>query len=215
MKKLSTLFTGVALALFASSAFADDLVPPLWRGSSGSTFQEWEFLTDTTYAFPVQASNPYGTPFALINDHQYIGVDPVPDPDRVGIFSLSGVMAFYVPNNVNPYDKYVQVQVTWRVTNPPINPFGQPTPVVGLADDVGNAYDLDLVSTLALASGWSLSVYQGTIDKNPPFEIVGLAGDIDVDQVVIDTLCVPEPQTYGLLAGLGLLGFGVWRRLNS
>lgn len=41
-----------------------------------------------------------------------------------------------------------------------------------------------------------------------------IGGDIDLDEVVIGKIC-PEPQTYALFAGLGLLGFGLWRRLHA
>jgi hypothetical protein len=215
MKKLSTLLAGAALALFAASAFADNLVPPLrWdRGDPGSTWQEWEFLSDTTYAVPDAYVNPYGDPFALIADHAWIPVDV---SGRQGIFSLSGLMAFYVPNGwPNPEPKLVHVQVTWRVTDPPYNPpADQPAPLTYLADQNGVRYDMTQDGELDLGNGWKLTVFDGEIPFNPPWEIIGLAGDIDVDQVVIDTFC-PEPQTYGLLTGLGLLGFGVWRRMRS
>lgn len=212
---LSTLIAGAALALFTSSAFADDLVPPHWRGASRSTFQEWEFLTANTYAFPVLSVNPYGTPFALIADHAWIAADTAPNPDRLGIVSLSGLMVFYVPNTPDPIPpKDVWVQVTWRPTLPPYSPVPSPEPQLALTDSSGTTFSLAPVSTLPLTDGWSLSVFEGHIAFNPPYEVVGITGDIDVDQVVIDTIC-PEPQTYALLAGLGLLGFGVWRRVRS
>jgi hypothetical protein len=214
MKKLSTLFAGVALTLFASSAFADDLNPPPWRGQPGSTFQQWEFLTSETLTYADVDGNPYnGTPYALIvirQDNPSHGWDPGAAP-REGIWSLSGLMLFYVPNSPDPNRwKDVWVQVTWRPTD---GGLGEPIPY--LTDDQGGPHDLLLQGVAPIDGVWNLSTYTARIPFNPMYEIVGLRGDIDVDQVVIDTWCIPEPQTYALLAGLGLLGFGVWRRLNG
>jgi hypothetical protein len=208
MKKLSTLLAGAALALFVSSAFADDLFPPDWRGEDKSTLQQWEFLSQRPVAPADLQVNPYGNPYALIVGHDWLPLDG--PSGRVGIWPLSGVMAFYVPNAPPNDIKYVWIQLTWRPTADP-----GVVPAVGMVVDSGQVCGLNLQRTEPLPDDWFQSVYADCIQPNPEFEVIGVGGDIDVDQVVIDTWCIPEPQTYGLLAGLGLLGFGVWRRLHS
>jgi hypothetical protein len=206
MKTRSTLLAGAALALFTSLAFADDNYPPSWRGDVGSTFQRWEFLAPDPEAMPDVEDNPYGDPLGLVAGHNWTAVDV---SGRQGVWSLSGVMAFYLPNTPWDYDKRLQIQVTWRPTSDPTS-----EPLLGVVSNVGEVCDLLLLSTDALPNDWYLSRYQGCIRPNPPHEVVGITGNIDVDQVVIDTWC-PEPKAYALLSGLGLLGFGVWRRLHS
>ena len=41
-----------------------------------------------------------------------------------------------------------------------------------------------------------------SIRKHPKFENIYISGSIMVDQVIIDTICIPEPIT------IALLGFG-------
>ena len=59
-------------------------------------------------------------------------------------------------------------------------------------------------------TNWIHSAFSMRIYPNPSFEIVRIDGGIMVDEVVIDTICVPEPRTLGLL-GLGVLT-SVFRR---
>jgi hypothetical protein len=120
-------------------------------------------------------------------------------------------MLIYVPNSPDPnLWKDVWVQVTWRPTD---GALAQPIPY--LTDDQGDPHDLLVESVTAMDAAWSLTTYAARIPFNPQYEVVGFRGDIDVDQVVIDTWCIPEPQTYGMLVGFGLIGFGVWRRMRS
>ena len=62
--------------------------------------------------------------------------------------------------------------------------------------------------------GWVTAAYEFAFEPNPAWEEIYLKfdwisdpapGGAYVDQVVIDTLCIPEPMTVGLLA-LGALG---------
>ena len=47
------------------------------------------------------------------------------------------------------------------------------------------------------------------IEPNPAFEIVRIDGAVMVDEIVIDTICIPEPAS---LALLGLGGLALMRR---
>ncbi|HOW64270.1 MAG TPA: hypothetical protein P5186_15685 [Candidatus Paceibacterota bacterium] len=209
-RQLLSFLTGAALALGVTSAFADDFYPPTWRGDAGSTFQQWEFLSGAELQLPDLYVNPYGDPYALVADHGWYNEIS----DRQGVFGQSGLMAFYVPNNVNPFEKDVWVQVTWQNAGE--------EPIMGLMDNNGTPYPLteDLGARQDAGNGWYNSLYTGQIPFNPPFEVFAIAGDIYVDQVVIDTLChspVPELASPACipLAALGLFCFGAWCRRHS
>ncbi len=208
----STLIAGAAFALTTSQAFAEDLFPPPWRGNPGSTFERWEFLTDSLTPAPDEVNNPWGTveagvaPNPLVNPAWELNAAGAPGQ---GVWSLSGTMTFYIPNTPWPYDKEVQLQITWRDT-PGFPATGPTTDMVS----PNGPSPFTCSQTTSLPNGWYVSTYCGTIIPNPPWEVISIGGNVDVDEVVIDTVC-PEPQTYALLAGLGLLGFGVWRRVRS
>lgn len=213
MKKLSTLLVGVALTLFASLALADDLNPPPWRGAVNTTYQLWDFPNNSSAPAPDVSVNPYG------EASMYVAVGLL-DPDHgwkagvvnhEGVWSLSGLIVTKLPNRPQPnWEKWVWLQVTWQPTGG-----GTAEPLALLTSDIGDPELMEITAQTDLGDGWYHWTYVGCIPYNPPFEIVGLTGDIDVDQVVIDTWCIPESPTYGLIAGLGLLGFGIWRRLHG
>lgn len=53
----------VLLASLAGGAAGD----PVWRGTAGSTYQQWDFSTNANPASPELGANPYGTPTAAID----------------------------------------------------------------------------------------------------------------------------------------------------
>ncbi|MBM3880069.1 MAG: hypothetical protein FJ387_10175 [Verrucomicrobia bacterium] len=52
------------------------------------------------------------------------------------------------------------------------------------------------------------------MSTDPPFTIGGLTGPTTASSTLLNTV-VPEPHEYALLAGLGLVGFAVWRRTRA
>jgi hypothetical protein len=54
-------------------------------------------------------------------------------------------------------------------------------------------------------ANWWHSTYNLRIYPNPDFEILRIDGTVMVDQIVIDTICIPEPAALILLAFGGLL----------
>ena len=54
---------------------------------------------------------------------------------------------------------------------------------------------------------WVHSTYLIHLEPNPAWEIVKIDGTLVVDEIVIDTICFPEPAAMGVLAvgGLALL----------
>jgi hypothetical protein len=193
---LACLTVAVVFGCSLASVKADDIYQPPWlRGQPRTTFQEWTFATANN---PIPAEglyNPYGIPTAVITGGSWqLFYD-----NHVGVWTLgaSDRMDFGIPNA--PYDperwKDVWIQVTWQ-------PDLGAQPIVAVD---GNAATWLLTAPVG-NGGWFQSVYEYVFPNyNPDFEFVSISGTIDVGQVVIDTICVPEPSSLGLLA-MGALG---------
>ena len=202
MKKLLVIAMAIALLLtVAGSLMADDFAPPSWRGLSGSTWQQWEFSTGQALGIlPDHGYNPYGNPTA--------DVTPAPSKvwyeesfGRTGVWPLSGLIDATIPNQdvQNPY-KDIWIQLTWHRTD-----CGD-TPTVWETISHQMAY---LESEVLLADGWYHTTYSIRLVPNPALEIIRVQNDILVDELVIDTRCVPVPEPSGvavMLAGLASLG---------
>jgi len=199
MKKLIILCMAVTLTA-GSIAFADDVMIPPWRGADGSTHQLWEFGTDDPFPAPDVVDNPYGDPLLHVD---------TPHGWSDGIWALSGEMDIYLPNRpVTGGWKEIWIQLTWKPGLDP-DPFlpDQPNVAVTPFDHITMYRDDD-----GLGDGWIYSLYRIDLWPNPPEEWIAIKGDILVDQLVIDTICIPEPATVCLL-GLGALALLKKRRV--
>lgn len=188
-----------ALVCFATAALAEDLFPPPWRGEPNTTFQHWTFDTDqstggggTGQWIPEVADNPYGQPYidTFWGDETWL-----PDYEgRSGVMRMwAGIAYINLPNVPDPDDwKIVWLQSTWS-GDPVMWTFSDPP-----------AADIFDLGTIDLGDGWFHTTYEIWIPGNPPFETIGLNnsnGTTYFDQIVVDTICIPEP------ASLLLLGF--------
>jgi hypothetical protein len=211
MKAISFSLVVIFLVGFSGLAVADDLVPPPWdRAHPRATVQEWDFLTiglgpiegpvgfeHWQYDAPdgTLSDNPMGD--AVLRVWPGTGQYYWPELDgRDGVWPLSGTIEVEVPNFPELLEeKIIWIQLTWQPQAPGNVPTVWET-----------TYDIDavLVSEDILEGFWTHSVYEIILPENPQFEIVRIDGGIDVDQLVIDTLCIPEPATLGLL-GMGAL----------
>lgn len=189
----------------AAPALADDLYTPEWRGAPTATYQHWSFDTewaDENYILPDVYDNPFGTPFCDAgNDAEWL-----PSFEgRDGVMHVNnGEIEFYVPNNPEALpDKFAYVQVTWWNEG-----FDQPYPFVNHPGDVVDFMYMDQID---LGGGWYWDLIYVHWQPNPPDEIFGFmtmySNDMWIDQVVIDTICIPAPGALSVLAlgGLGLL----------
>ncbi|NLF32883.1 MAG: PEP-CTERM sorting domain-containing protein [Planctomycetes bacterium] len=177
------------------SALADDLYPPQWRGLDGSTLAAWEFSTSDVNPAVDLENNPYGPSSMTI----WTGVGQQWWPEwegRLGVWPLSGALEAVLFNRPEPLPfKDIQVQITWR----PQVPGGFLTVRETMWGATG-----ELINETPLENEWIHSTFLIRLEPNPAMEIVRLDGSVMVDQIVIDTNCIPEPVTLSLLA-LGAL----------
>lgn len=210
-------FALAILGLFATSVGAsvaipplDDEFPPPWRGEYSTTSQVWHFLTPEVIRVlpdgPVPENLTEGLPEGMpplestrlwvCACEEYIDVDTA--TDRMGIWPLSGWMDVVVDNHEPPNEfKWVWLQVTWR---PQIT--GAEPIIENLDPEADADYPVTQVDTVAQDGGWFTSAYEWRIYPNPEQEWFTLRGDIEVDQLIVDTWCIPEPATLALM-GLG------------
>ncbi len=205
--KLLVLCVAVLLAAGSTSFAALELEVPEWRGTEGSTFQQWSFSGPDLNPPPDPGfDNDYGPPMLSVRPMD--GADWRPNP---GAWPLSGQIDVYIPNNPQPNEKKeIWLQVIWKTEN--LYPF--PT----MPDEPWVAVlpftSMDMSRTDTTESGWTLSLFQINLYPNPPQEWITVKGDIIVDHLAIDTRCIPEPATVALL-GLGALVVFRRKRLHA
>lgn len=199
MKRVLLLF--VLVSLLAATAQADDLFPPEWRGEPRTTWQGWEFATSDPNPLPDLGQNPMGPPSTLVQPGYDQTWEDIID-GRQGVWPLSGTIDIEIPNYPDPNpEKWIWVQLTWK-----------PQVVGDYALDVRAAPELSgdwvdgaPINEILLPDGWIHTTYEMILPYNPEFEQVFIGGTVFVDELVIDTYCVPEPATMGLLAFGGLM----------
>ncbi len=212
MKKATASLAFAVIGMLALPALADDIQPPSWRGEWSTTSQIWEFDDPALPGWPILPDGPApGGNDPLPSTHvvislfeDYIETDPS-GSGRYGIWPLSGYIDVVVDNHQPPNEfKWVWVQLTWSELEPGsgAEPFLfnlWPAPLLGDGPRI--------VATEDLGFGWYETTYEWFLRPNPPDEYFTIGGDIYVDELVIDTWCIPEPATLSLLAlgGLALL----------
>ena len=210
MKRLLLVCMSVSLVVgsFAVVAPAEDIVPPPWeRFGPRTTYQAWEFSTPDQFPLPDQMDNPYDDPEMVITPIP--GGYWLPDYDgRIGVWPLSGTIDVYIPNAPDHPDwtKRLWVQLTWEELE-----VGSGIEPLVIVDDF---FEGQLIETFPIGTGdWFHSTYLIELPYNPPVEWLFIGGDIMVDELVVDTQCIPEPTTLIIWSLLGGLAVTVgWRR---
>jgi len=184
---------------FASDTLGDDLFKPDWRGKPGSTYQKWLFDTDSNPAAPNVVENEYGSPSATIllgpvGGEWLYQMDGFGTP--TGYWDLRPGCSMVMDINNRPITlayKEIWVQVLYYEGLIPA-----PFVTVPGAELVGSQKILIETIEGPFTEAWYLTLTKWRIEPNPKREQIIISVDPDwgalVDQVVVDTICGPEPQ---------------------
>ncbi|MCC7389601.1 MAG: hypothetical protein IT431_12625 [Phycisphaerales bacterium] len=203
----NTLVPLASLALAVPAVLADDLTPPSWRGDAGTTFQHWGF--DQPGGGPPDAgfNNPYGMPlFAPSNGATWDPIDPSGQRTGTYMITFDQTLNFEIPNHgQHGAQKELWLQYVYTT----IDGIGPTSSVM----DYSNGSNFTLISSSPTDLGGGLyhqlDIY--SYADCPPGELVTLSpgtlmSPAWIDQVVIDTRCIPAPATLGLIGAAGLIG---------
>lgn len=216
MKTASIYMAAIMILAICGFVRADYYDPPPWNNSDPTfTHQEWDFTTNANPAPPEIDNNPYGTPvFGITGATWFPAAAPfIPGSTRTGLWagigSGSAVITLGIPNqkDLTKY-KYVWLQVAIGSTN-----------ISGLQMNVSLAPDDEQLVTVlseglyAMPSGEQYGYYYEKLWKicpQPAFETITanvnfVGGILAIDEVDVDTICIPEPATICLLS-LGVFG---------
>lgn len=204
MKSLIVLCVVGVVALGVSAAWADDTTPPPWtRGDPGTTYQKWEFGTsDLTPSPEVDYINPLGPAVLEVTGSTPFTVWLASDDGREGVWKYEDYVQIDILNfnEENPY-KEIWLQLTYAADGGS----GLDSLITTSPTSTMELIEKTQVSTLYWHATWSL-----IIEPNPQSETIYIQPrdcTMYLDELVIDTICVPEPLTICLfgLGGLALL----------
>jgi hypothetical protein len=231
MRKL--FFTGLIL-LFSASAFAENIFLAPWEEdptnpywlSGATTLQIWEasagvHVTSTGQLLhqPVLLENPFGPAWVEYSNGQQAtapGWERDAQGNRIPIQTvhigdyddntadLGGIDIFISNDPTERFEKLVHIQITsdksYTIDSPTSSPGG--------SWQAGGVVQWD---------GTAWYTYEGilTIRPNPNFEVIhfDFPGCTDISEIVVKTICVPEPSACVLFAsGLGIFGLILRRK---
>ena len=198
-KLIGKTFVGTVLlaVLIAATAVNASYTGPSWRGGSNTTFEQWSFGDSNTAPLPdAGMHNPYGTPQTWINSSAVWNsfVDT-----HSGAWTLgTGEIDINIPNNpAAQTQKDMWVELIWKGVNLTFRP---EQPLLGVYPAGGYTQLNTAREDTPLGDGWTSTVFKIGIWPNPTSEWIVINGDIYVDQLVVDTRCVPEPATLALIS---------------
>ncbi len=187
--------SAAALGVFAEPASGHDLLPPAFRGQPGTTFQGWEFSTGRLGRPDAECTwqNPHGVPRARRSGptmylQQFAGLQGV-----MCVVNAGDSLRFHVPNVDDPtMFKTIWVQVVFHS-------HGGSDIAVSATDSASGAAALPLSSQDLPVPGHPTWTHRTTtfcfLNGCPPavtVDVTALFDHVDIDQVIIDTACVPD-----------------------
>ncbi len=204
---VAALLAAVLLLATGLSATADDVIPAPWRGDANTTIQEATFSQSGNISWE-SVTNPFGTPDIWMYGDVSQWNDQAEGRSGVISWGDSGNgFSMDIPNNEDAnLEKRIWVQVTYYGAGPTI------WKAVGIGTGGGSWAGLPpLEDTVNHSDGWVTDAREMVIQPNPSSEFVGIrwTGAGMVDQIVVETICVPEPATTALgFAALAMLCAG-------
>jgi hypothetical protein len=192
----------------AVCASAREFPPPSWIGNDGTTFQQWSFMVQDSDPQPPDILPHWinefgGTPLLSVYGGEWSdNVD-----GHQGSWKFMGFgsgMVVDIPNNPKSQPvKEIWVELTWKAAG--LSNFIPDQPIVNVWAD---HFEVEhILPDVQMDNNWMASLYKINIWPNPSSEQITINGDIRLDQVIVDTYCVPEPATVGLLICGALLAF--------
>jgi hypothetical protein len=191
----------------STPALAGDLNPPPWRGQPGTTFQYWQFASNTDI-FPNPFNNPNGVPSIGTGG---VGISWQPGPAGTGVWCINpgGFLPFIIPNDNEPtMHKELWFQIKYY--SPGTEPAVSVTDPLGAGPWAPGPF---VMTPTVISPGppplwYSAGSY--VRDYCPAFETVTIRNPnpnepIYIEQFVVDTRCIPAPAGLGVLAAAGVL----------
>jgi hypothetical protein len=199
------------LLLFPASVLADDFAPPPWdRSHPRAITAEWEFLTPDNPLGPdgpltnvtTKGSGSVPSLASIVGSPAGFGW-VVGDGDGGWYFTDGGSIHFTLDNILDHEPiKHIWLQVTH-------------TPGLGLGLDPLAPINLGATGAFPgpvsmLPHGPGSTIFYWDMFPNPPWEEFRLVaiGNGVIDQVLIDTISIPEPSSF-VLCGIGLVSLAL------
>jgi hypothetical protein len=177
---------------------------PSWRtnppGLSPTTYQKWTFDTPVNPALPEINNNSFGIAMAAVTVNGIVHTDPPGWYDeylgRTGVWHAERTeVMLEIPNQpIQNLYKEIWVEVGCRGD---LVGYSILNPQVGVTS-LG-------YSMVSAGQGWEVLTFGFRIEPNPNSETIWFAlqdSGADVDYIIVDTICAPEPATL-LILGLG------------
>jgi hypothetical protein len=203
MRRLLILSTVAAAVVLINTAWADDFNAPDWRGDPRTTYQRWEFGTSSTTPAPDDYTNTLGVPTLTVTGEFPYTAHQASYEGATGVWKFEDYIQIEIANFNEEYDlKRIWIQLTYLAatgTAPLIltEPTYSERNIVEGPTPSGNYYHI---------------AYEILIEPNPTSETIYIQPadcTLYLDEVVIDTICIPEPAT------ICLLGFGALALLRK
>jgi len=218
MKRFIIVMLTVAIV---SPALAEDRMPAPWRGAEGSTWAIWEFEVDPGELGYIEPdggyfgdTDPHFDPGAIVYDMAPESVVACVGGAEGGVgYQFNGDSTITIAGelwgrlNNWPEDADRHKKVRFQITYDPAS--GRPMGESETADGGEWIYIPDMMSTIIADEEGYLCFEYVFEDRNPAaesFVFIDSPGLV-IDELIIDTYCVPEPATILLLSlgGLALL----------